>query len=122
MAQWAQDGIAKYDKMRAEYEAAHPTKDEQIRKQQRKIDDQERELNRLRKQVRGHEAAERHRKKRKTDAENQRQRRRLHSQHPAVSMFTPESTTKRIKARTSRTSSRASPLACIGDINSTTIV
>ena len=117
-AEWAQAAKAKYDKKTAEYEAAHPTKDATIKKQQRKIEDQQRELTRLQQQVRGYEAAERHRKKRKADAENQRQRRRLHAQHPAVSTMTPESTTKRTKARTSRRST----LACIGDINNTTIV
>ena len=106
-AEWAQAAKAKYDKKTAEYEAAHPTKDATIKKQQRKIEDQQRELTRLQQQVRGYEAAERHRKKRKADAENQRERRRLHAKHPAVPTMTPESTTKKTKPRTSRRSALA---------------
>ena len=40
MAQWAQEGIAKYNKKTADFAAAHPTKDATIKKQQRKIEDQ----------------------------------------------------------------------------------
>ena len=115
MAEWAIEGQAKNKAKQAAWEDAHQG---QLDRQKRKIEDQQRELTRLQQQVRGYEAAERHRKKRKADAENQRQRRRLHAQHPAVSTMTPESTTKRTKARTSRRST----LACIGDINNTTIV
>ena len=55
-AEWAQAAVARYEKKTADFAAAHPTKDEQIRKQQRKIDDQDRELRTLRKQVQGHKA------------------------------------------------------------------
>ena len=59
-AEWAQAAVARYDKKTADFAAAHPTKDEQIRKQQRKIDDQERELRTLRKQVQGYQSQQQH--------------------------------------------------------------
>ena len=97
----------------AAWEDAH---EGELDRQKRKIEDQARELKRLRQVVAGYEAQQRHQKKRKQDAENQRQRRRLHAQHPAVPTMTPESTTKKTKPRTSRRSA----LARIG--NNTTIV
>ena len=113
MAEWAIEGQAKNKAKQAAWEDAH---EGELDKQKRKIEDQARELKRLRQVVAGYEAHQQHQKKRKQDAENQRQRRRLHAQHPAVPTMTPESTTKKTKPRTSRRSA----LACIG--NNTTIV
>ena len=98
---------AKYNKKTAEFAASHPTKDEQIRKQQRKIDDQERELRTLRKQVQGYQSQQQHQKKRKRNREEERDRRLMFSTHPAVSTCTPESTSKRLSVRKSRTSALA---------------
>ena len=113
MAECAIEGQAKNKAKQAAWEDAHQG---ELDLQKRKIEDQARELKRLRQVVAGYEAQQRHQKKRKQDAENQRQRRRLHAQHPAVPTMTPESTTKKTKPRTSRRSA----LACIG--NNTTIV
>ena len=113
MAEWAIEGQAKNKAKQAAWEDAHQG---ELDLQKRKIEDQARELKRLRQVVAGYEAHQQHQKKRKQDAENQRQRRRLHAQHPAVPTMTPESTTKKTKPRTSRRSA----LACIG--NNTTIV
>ena len=113
MAEWAIEGQAKNKAKQAAWEDAHQG---ELDRQKRKIEDQARELKRLRQVVAGYEAQQRHQKKRKQDAENQRHRRRLHAQHPAVSTMTPESTTKKTKPRTSRRSA----LARIG--NNATIV
>ena len=113
MAEWAIEGKGKNKAKQAAWEDAH---EGELGRQKRKIEDQARELKRLRQVVAGYEAHQRHQKKRKQDAENQRERRRLHAKHPAVSTMTPESTTKKTKPRTSRRSA----LACIG--NNTTIV
>ena len=88
----------------AAWEDAHQG---ELDRQKRKLEDRDRELKRLRQVVAGYEAQQRHQKKRKQDAENQRERRRLHAQHPAVSTMTPESTTKRTKPRTSQRSALA---------------
>ena len=106
-AEWAQAAVARYEKKTADFAAAHPTKDEQIRKQQRKIDDQDRELRTLRKQVQGHKAQQQQQQKRKRNREEERQRRLGFSTHPAVSTCTPESTSKRLSVRKSRTSALA---------------
>ena len=90
MAEWAIEGQAKNKKEQAAWEDAH---EGELGRQKRKIEDQARELKRLRQVVAGYEAHQQHQKKRKQDAENQRQRRRLHAQHPAVPTMTPESTT-----------------------------
>ena len=97
----------------AAWEDAHQG---ELDRQKRKLEDRDRELKRLRQVVAGYEAHQRHQEKRKQDAENQRERRRLHAKHPAVPTMTPESTTKRTKPRTSQRSA----LARIG--NNATIV
>ena len=104
MAEWAIEGQAKNKAKQAAWEDAHQG---ELDRQKRKLEDRDRELKRLRQVVAGYEAQQRHQKKRKQDAENQRQRRRLHAQHPAVSTMTPESTTKKTKPRTSRRSALA---------------
>ena len=117
-AEWAQAAVARYDKKTADFAASHPTKDEQIRKQQRKIDDQDRELRTLRKQVQGYQSQQQHQKKRKRNREEERERRLMFSTHTAVSTCTPESTSKRLSVRKSRTSA----LARIDNVVTTNIV
>ena len=98
---------ARYAELAATERERNPDKDATIKKQQRKIDDQNRELKALRKQVSGYEAQQQHQKKRKRNREEERDRRLMFSTHPAVSTCTPESTSKRLSVRKSRTSALA---------------
>ena len=98
---------ARYAELAATEEERNPSKDATIKKQQRKIEDQDRELKRLRQQVQGHEAQQQHQKKRKRNRGEERDRRLMFSTHPAVSTCTPESTSKRLSVRKSRTSALA---------------
>ena len=79
---------ARYAELAATEEERNPSKDATIKKQQRKIDDQNRELKAPRKQVSGYEAQQQHQKKRKRNREEERDRRLMFSTHPAVSTCT----------------------------------
>ena len=109
---------AEWAKLAATEKERNPDKDATIKKQQRKIDDQNRELKAQRKQVSGYEAQQQQQKKRKRNREEERDRRLMFSTHPAVSTCTPESTSKRLSVRKSRTS----VLARIDNVVTTNIV
>ena len=102
-----EQATATYAELAAKEEERNPDKDATIKKQQRKIEEQNRELKALRKQVSGYEAQQQHQKKRKRNREEERDRRLMFSTHPAVSTCTPESTSKRLSVRKSRTSTLA---------------
>ena len=96
---------AKYAELAAtEEERNPPDKDEQIRKLSRQVNDLRRDKTRLETQVTKLETKEKTRLKRQANRENERQRRRMFANNSAVSTCTPESTSKRLKSRGSKTS------------------
>ena len=95
---------ARYAELAATEEERNPDKDEQIRKLSRQVSDLRREKTALQTQVGKLESQEKQRKKRQANRENERERRRMFANHSAVSTCTPESTSKRLKSRSSKTS------------------
>ena len=95
---------AKYAELAAKEKERNPDKDEQIRKLSRQVNDLRRDKTRLETQVGKLESQEKQRKKRQANRENERERRRMFANHSAVSTCTPESTSKRLKSRSSKTS------------------
>ena len=102
-----QQAKARYAELAAKEEERNPDKDEQIRKLSRQVNDLRRDKTTLQTQVTKLESQEQQRKKRQANRENERQRRRMFANHSAVSTCTPESTTKRLKSRGSKTSALA---------------
>ena len=95
---------ARYAELAAKEEETNPDKDEQIRKLSRQVNDLRRDKTRLETQVTKLETKEKTRLKRQANRENERERRRMFANHSAVSTCTPESTSKRLKSRSSKTS------------------
>ena len=95
---------ARYAELAATEEERNPDKDEQIRKLSRQVNDLRRDKTRLETQVTKLETKEKTRLKRQANRENERQRRRMFADNSAVSTCTPESTSKRLKSRSSKTS------------------
>ena len=95
---------ARCAELAATEEERNPDKDEQIRKLSRQVSDLRREKTALQTQVGKLESQEKQRKKRQANRENERERRRMFANHSAVSTCTPESTSKRLKSRSSKTS------------------
>ena len=95
---------ATYAELAAKEKERNPDKDEQIRKLSRQVSDLRREKTALQTQVGKLESQEKQRKKRQANRENERERRRMFANHSAVSTCTPESTSKRLKSRSSKTS------------------
>ena len=99
-----QQAKARYAELAAKEEERNPDKDEQIRKLSRQVNDLRRDKTRLETQVTKLETKEKTRLKRQANRENERQRRRMFADNSAVSTCTPESTSKRLKSRSSKTS------------------
>ena len=95
---------ARYAELAATEEERNPDKDEQIRKLSRQVGDLQRAKTSLETQVTKLETKEKTRLKRQANRENERQRRRMFANNSAVSTCTPESTSKRLKSRSSKTS------------------
>ena len=95
---------AEWAKLAATEKERNPDKDDQIRKLSRQVSDLRRDKMTLQTQVTKLESQEKTRKKRLANRENERQRRRMFANHSAVSTCTPESTSKRLKSRGSKTS------------------
>ena len=95
---------ARYAELAATEEERNPDKDEHIRKLSRQVNDLRRDKTRLETQVTKLETKEKTRLKRQANRENERQRRRMFADNSAVSTCTPESTSKRLKSRSSKTS------------------
>ena len=111
-----QQAEARYAALAATEEERNPSKDDQIRKLSRQVSDLRRDKMTLQTQVTKLESQEQQRKKRQANRENERQRRRMFANHSAVSTCTPESTSKRLKSRSSKTSA-LSRIQSTSDVN-----